>query len=117
MTSNRTTGLIRIIQHSRLQRARLLARGRRVTRRDIERRVPQEEIPRSEEHRHGLRRHDRIVLGRGEMRDAERMPEDDVRVLNVFVGVLGDPFGQALGGLAGRLGHVAARGVELVVLV
>lgn len=45
------------------------------------------------------------------------MPEHDVGVYDVFVGVRGDPFWEAEGGLAGGLGHVAAGGMELIVLV
>lgn len=74
---------------------------------------PQEEVPRPQQQRHRLRGHDGEILRAGEVRDAERVPEHDVRVGNVLRRVLGDPGGDALGGLAGRLGHVASRGVEL----
>ena len=51
------------------------------------------------------------------MRDAKCVPEDNIRVVNVLIGVLGDPVGETLRGLAGRLRDMAAGGVELVVLV
>ena len=51
------------------------------------------------------------------MRDAEGVPEDDVGVNEVGGGVGFDPGGDALGGGAGGLRDVAARGVELCVVV
>jgi hypothetical protein len=51
------------------------------------------------------------------VRNAEGVPEDDVRVVEVFVGVGGDPGGDALGRFAGGLGDVATCGVELCVVV
>ena len=51
------------------------------------------------------------------MCDAEGMPEHDICVFDICVGVLGDPFGEAERGGAGGLGDVAAGGMELVVLV
>ena len=51
------------------------------------------------------------------MRDTEGVPENDVGVLDVLVGGLFDPFGEAAGGVARGLGHVAAGGVELIVAV
>jgi len=45
------------------------------------------------------------------------VPQHDVLVVEVCVWVCGDPGGDALGGLAGGLGDVAAGGVELVVFV
>ena len=41
----------------------------------------------------------------------------NVRIVEVCVWVRGDPGGDALGGLAGGLGDVAAGGVELAVFV
>lgn len=51
------------------------------------------------------------------MVQAEGVPEDDVGVLDGVVGGAGggDPFGEAAGGEPRGLGHVSARGVELVV--
>lgn len=51
------------------------------------------------------------------MRHAEGVPEDNVGVFDAFVAVRGDPGGQALRGLTGGLWDVAARGVDLVVVV
>ena len=51
------------------------------------------------------------------MRDAERMPEDNVGVLDALVAVISDPFWQSFAGLAGCLRDVTACWVELVVLV
>jgi len=61
--------------------------------------------------------YDRVVLRRREVRQAERVPEHNVRVVQAGGGVRGDPGREALGGLAGGLGHVAARRVDLVVVV
>jgi hypothetical protein len=72
--------LIRSIQHLLL--VRHLARRTAVARRDIQGRVAREEIPRSEEQGHGFCRHDGEVFRGGEMRDAERVPEDDVGVVD-----------------------------------
>ena len=49
------------------------------------------------------------------MRDAEGVPEDDVGVVNVLVGGVGDPLRETLGRLAACLGDVPAGGVNLVV--
>lgn len=68
-------------------------------------------------HSHRLRRHDGKVLGRREVRQTEGVPEHDVGVVDAGVWRGGDPRRQALRGLAGGLGHVAAGGVELVVRV
>ena len=51
------------------------------------------------------------------MRQAKSVPQHDVLVVEVCVWVCGDPGGDALGGLAGGLGDVAAGGVELAVFV
>jgi hypothetical protein len=51
------------------------------------------------------------------MRDAECVPKNDVRVDEVGVGVLRDPDGEALGGLAGGLRDVPTSGVQLGVVV
>jgi hypothetical protein len=85
-----------------------------ITRRDVERRVLGKEVARAQQQRHGLGRHDGEVFGGGEVRDAEGVPENDVFVGDGCVAV-GDPFGEAFGGLPGGLGHVAPGGVELVV--
>lgn len=72
--------LIRSIQYLLL--VRHLARRTAIARRDIQGRIAREEIPRSKEQRHGFCRHDGEVLRGGEMRDAERVPEDDVGVVD-----------------------------------
>lgn len=94
-----------------------LARRPRKTRHHIQRRIPNKEIPRPQQQRHRLGRHDGKVLGAGEMDDAEGVPENDVGPGDVLGGVVGDPLGQALGGFAGALGDVPAGGVELGVVV
>lgn len=50
------------------------------------------------------------------MRDAECVPEHDVRVIDGCV-FIRDPFWDSSGGLAGCLGNVAAGGVDLLVVV
>jgi hypothetical protein len=55
-------------------------------------------------HSHRLRRHNREVLRRREVRQSKGVPQHDVLVVEVCVGVRGDPGGDALGGLAGGLG-------------
>ncbi len=50
------------------------------------------------------------------MRDAEGVPEDDVRVVDRGIAVR-DPFGDAAGRLSGCLGDVATCGEDLVVVV
>lgn len=118
-TSHGFTRPIRIISAS-LQQTSHLARGRRITRRHVERGVLQKEIPRSQQHRHWFRGHDWVVFWRGEVIEAESVPEDYVCVVDGFVGGGGgggggDPFGEAAGGEPGCLGDVPAGGVELVV--
>ena len=61
--------------------------------------------------------HHREVLGRGEVREAESVPQHDVFVVEIGGGVGGDPGWEALGGFAGGLWDVAACGVELGVVV
>jgi hypothetical protein len=72
---------------------------------------------RGHSHSHRLRRHNRKILRRREMRQSESVPQHDVLVVKARVGVRGDPGGDALRGLAGGLGDVAAGGVELAVFV
>lgn len=71
---------------------RHLRRRRRVTRWDVERRVLQKEIPRPQQQRHGLRRHDRVIFWRREVRDPKGVPQHDVGVIDALIPVLGDPF-------------------------
>lgn len=94
---------------------RHLARRHSVTRRHIEGGIAQEEIARPQQQGHRLDGHDGVVLGGGEVGDAKGVPEHDVGVGDVFGGVGVDPLGEAHGGFAGGLGHVAAGGVDLVV--
>ena len=68
-------------------------------------------------HSHWFRWHHREVLGRGEVREAESVPQHDVFVVEIGGGVGGDPGWEALGGFAGGLWDVAACGVELGVVV
>lgn len=87
------------------------------TRHNIQRRIFGKEVSRSQQQRHGLGGHDGKVLRGGEMDDAKGVPEDNVGLGDVGGRVGGDPFGKAAGGGAGGLGHVAASGVELGVVV
>ena len=90
--SHERTSLIRSIKHrSSRQLISHLTRRRAITRRDIERGVHEEEIPRPQQQGHRLGRHDREVLGGGEMRDAEGMPEDDVGVVDADIARVLDP--------------------------
>lgn len=69
-------------------------------------------MPRPQQERHGFGGHDGEILGGGEMRDAEGVPEDDVSVVDGVGGRGGDPGGEALRGGAARLRDVAAGGVD-----
>ena len=110
--NNQLTHLIRRIQHPTLTCH--LTRGTTITRRDIQRRILIKEIPRAQQQRHRLRRHDGEIFRSWEMRDAEGVPEDDVGVVDRGLAI-GDPFGNTPRGFARGLGHVPAGGVELVV--
>jgi hypothetical protein len=90
--NNQLRHFIRSIKN--LPLIRNLTRGTAITRRDIERRILGKEIPRSKQQRHGFCRHDGKVLRRWEMRDAECMPEDNIRILNRGLAI-GDPFRDA----------------------
>ena len=61
-----------------LRLGQLTTRRTGITRRDVQCRIPLEEVPRSEEERHGFGGHDRVVFGGGEMGDAKGVPEDCV---------------------------------------
>lgn len=74
-------------------------------------------MARPQQQAHRLGGHDGEVLGAGEVGEAERVPEDDVGVLQVRGRVGRDPGWDALGGVAGGLRHVAACWVELGVVV
>lgn len=91
------------------------ARDAAVARRHVQARVPGEEVPGPQQQRHRLGRHDGEVLRRGEVHDAEGVPQDDVRVVDGLGRVGLDPGGQALRGVAGGLRDVAAGRVDLVV--
>jgi hypothetical protein len=110
--NNQLTHLIRRIQHPTL--ACHLTRGTTITRRDIQRRILIKEIPRAQQQRHRLRRHDGEILRSWEVRDTEGVPEDDVGVVDRGLAI-GDPFWDTPRRLARGLGHVPAGGVELVV--
>lgn len=84
-----------------------LACSQRPLRRHVHDGVVQEEVPRPQEERHGLDRHDREVLRRREMHHAERVPQDDVLVVDALLTVA-DPFREADVGFAGCLRHMAA---------
>lgn len=98
------------INHSCPLRSDLTGRGA-VARRDVQRRVLGEEVPRAQVQRHGLRRHDRIVFRGREMVDAERVPEHDIGVIDPRAGVCRDPFRETTAWLAGRLRDMPTGGV------
>lgn len=110
-----TTRLIRRVQPGLLPGD--LARRGAVARGDIQRGVPEEEIPRPQEHRHGLYGHDGEILGSGKMREAESVPEHDVGVFDALVAVLGDPLWKPSGRFSGCLRHVATCRVDLIVVI
>jgi hypothetical protein len=72
--------LIRSIQHLLL--ISNLARSATIARRYIQRWIPGEEIPWSEQQCHGFCGHDGEIFRGGEMRDAKCVPEDDVGVVD-----------------------------------
>ena len=111
------TRLVRVVHFSLLQMTCLLAWSRRVARWHIKRGVLQKEIPRSQEHGHGLCRHHGIILWRWKMRDAKCVPEYNIRILDVFVRMLSNPFGQTSRWFTRRLGDMAPSRMDLVVLV
>ena len=68
-----------------------LTRRPRIRRRHIKRRIAQEEVPRPEQQRHRLSRHDWIVFWAGKVDDAERVPEDDVFIVDLRIWIVCDP--------------------------
>lgn len=87
----------------------------RIARRNVQARIPLKEVARSKQQSHRLGRHNRIVFRSWEVRDAERVPEDDIRVCNRFVGVRLNPRWETCGGLARGLRNVAASRMDLLV--
>lgn len=69
---------------STLSRSNLTRRARKAGR-YIEGRIAEEEVPWSEQQRHGLGGHDRIVLWRREVGNAKCMPEHDVFIVDLFI--------------------------------
>ena len=82
-------------------------------RRHVERRVPVEETERLEPERDRVHRHDRPVLGPGDVMQAEDVPEHDIGVDQRLV--VGDPLGQPVIGQA--LGRIRSARPLLVVVV
>lgn len=103
LPSSRTPGESKLAHPiRRLQRALAgsdLAWGTAVARRDVHDGVAGEEVAGSQEEGDGLDGHDGEVLGRGDVGYAERVPEDNVFLLDGLCAVA-DPFGNAGGGLA-----------------
>lgn len=87
-----------------------------VARRHVHDGVVGEEVARPQQQRDGLDGHHGEVLGRRDVRHAERVPEHHVGVVNRLAPVA-HPLRQAHRRLARRLGHVPACGPELVVAV
>lgn len=67
-----------------------------VARRHIQARIPREEVSGPQQQRHWLRRHHGEVFRGREVRDAECVPEDNISVNDVGVGVCSDPKGKTL---------------------
>ena len=84
------------------QRAALLhATGHTaITRRYIQAGIAGEEVARPQQQAHRLGRHNREILGAGEVGQTKSVPEDDVGVFQVRGGVGCDPGWDALGGVA-----------------
>lgn len=108
--------LVHIIGYCPLLR-RNLTGCRTIRRRHIQCRILEEEIPWSQQQRHRLRRHNRIVFRGREMRDAKGVPEHDIGVVDAFIAMRRHPRRESLRRLARRLGHMPTSGVDLVVLV
>lgn len=114
--SNQHTRPITPFTSTRIRPLCGLRRSPHKTRRHIQRRVPFEEVARSQKNRHWLRWHDRIILRRWEMRQPEGMPKYDVGVFNGAVGACCfDPSREALRRFAGGLGDVSTGRVDLIV--
>ena len=93
-----------------------LRRGSRIARRDIEGRVAIEEVPRTQEQRHRLSRHDGVVFRRREMRETECVPQDNIGVVDGTAWTRGlNPGWKTLRGLAGGLGDVVTGWVDFFV--
>lgn len=107
---------LRILRHVRPPPGGNLTRPTRIARRHVQRGILCEEMPRPQQHRHRLRRHDGEVLWRGKVRQPKRVPEHDVRVVDGGGGVRGDPGGEVcvcgVGG-AGGLRDVTAGRMDL----
>lgn len=95
--THQNTNLILPIRH--LPLSRHLTRRTTIRGRDIQGRVLGEEVPRPQEQGHGFGGHDGEVLWRGEVRDAEGVPEHDVGVVDAGAAV-GDPLRDAARRLA-----------------
>lgn len=96
LTTPTTAGLIPTKRQSRdlINHSLTLPHATRdtaVARRDIQRRIPREEVPWPEQQSHRLSWHDGEVLRRREVRDTKRVPEDDVCVVDICGRVGCDP--------------------------
>lgn len=86
-------------------------------RRNVHTRIGREEIAWAQEDTHWLRGHDWVVFRGRKVDEAERMPEDNVGVIETAIGIGCNPRRNALGRLPGGLGNVSASGVDLIVRV
>ena len=68
-----------------------LSRRAGMARRDIQSRVPLEEVSRTQEQSHGLGGHNGEVFWRGEVGDAKGVPQDDIFVVDLLVGICVNP--------------------------
>ena len=96
--------------------SRNLRRSSSEARRNIQCRVPSEEVPRTKKQRHRFRRHDGEIFRGREMGQTKGVPQDDIGIVNGAVrsGCF-DPGWNALRRLARGLWDVAAGRVNLVV--
>lgn len=115
LTKRHLAHLIRSIDYCLLV-GRDLARDGDVARRDVHDGVVGEEVAWTQQERHRLGRHDGEVLRRRDVRHAEGVPEDNVRVVDRLA-ALADPLRQAARRLPGGLRDVTAGGPELVIRV
>lgn len=90
--------LIRRIVHA-LAFSQQLARRACIAGGHIQHRVSGKEVAWAQQQRHGLDRHNREILGRGEVGDAKGVPNNDVGVVD-GLGTVADPLGKTARGLA-----------------
>ena len=73
------------------QGTRFLAGCHCIARRHVESWISEEKVSRSQQQRHRLCWHDRVILWRRKVRDTERVPKHNVRVIDAFITGFLDP--------------------------